>query len=94
MQPALAELGTTRQVFVAAVVGPRLYFLTPAGWQVWSSGSFPVYASGAFAAQTIQVLDGSLDLSGVVGAQIYVGYGTSDSEMLASGRYARVHTAQ
>lgn len=94
VKPALAELGTTRQVFVAAVVGPRFYFLTPAGWQVWSSGSFPVYASGAFAAQTIQVLDGSLDLSGVVGAQIYVGYGVDDAEMLANGRYAMVHRVQ
>lgn len=94
VQPALAELGTTRQVFIAAVVGAQYYFLTPAGWQFWSGGSFPVYSSGALAAETIQVLDGSLDLTGVAGARIYVGYGVDGTEMLASARYALVHTVQ
>jgi len=95
LQPALADLGTTRQTFVAAIVGPQLYFLTPAGWQVSTQGSFPAYASGALlAGQTIQVFDGSLDLSGVAGAQIYVGYGADSSEMLANVRYALVHTVR
>lgn len=94
VQPALAELGATRQLFIAALVGAQYYFRTPAGWQLWSGGSFPVYSSGALAAETIQVLDGSLDLTGVAGARIYVGYGVDGTEMLASARYALVHTVQ
>ncbi len=94
VKPAVAELATTRQVFVAAILGAQLYFRTPAGWTPWSSGNFPAYSSGAFAAQTINVFDGSLDLSGAAGAQIYVGYGADSSETLTSGRFARVHTLQ
>ena len=94
VQPALAELGASRQIFVAALLGSQIYFLTPAGWRLWTGGSFPPYSSGALAAQTIRVFDGSLDLSGVTGAQIYVGYGTDSAEMLANGRYSLVHTVQ
>ena len=94
LQPALAELGSNRKIFIAGVLGSQIYFLTPTGWQPWASGSIPVYASGAIATQTIRVFDGSIDLSGAAGAQIYVGYGTDDAEMLASGRYALVHTLQ
>ncbi len=94
VQPALADLGTTRQVFIAALVGAQYYFRTSAGWQLWSGGGFPAYYSGALAAETIQVLDGSLDLTGVTGAQIYVGYGIDSAEMLANSRYGLVHTVQ
>ena len=94
LRPAGADAGSSRQVFVAATVGAQLYFRTSAGWQLWTSGAFPAYSSGPVAAQAIQVFDGSLDLSGVAGAQIYVGYGTDSSEMLASGRYAMVHAVQ
>lgn len=94
VQPALAELGANRKIYIAGVLGSQFYFLTPTGWQPWTGGSMPAFASGAIATQTIRVFDGSLDLSGVAGAQIYVGYGTDDAEMLASGRYARVHTLE
>jgi hypothetical protein len=94
VQPTLTELGTTRRIFIAGILGSQIYFLTPSGWQAWTSGEFPAYASGAIANRTIRVFDGRLDLSSVAGAQIYVGYGTDDAEMLRSGRYAVVHTLQ
>ena len=102
VQPPADALGTPIQTFVAATVNQLLYFLTPRGWQPWTGGDFPAYATGTFAAettgvvgaQTIQVLDGSMDLSGLVGAQAYVGYGISGSEMLSSMRYTLVYTVQ
>jgi pimeloyl-ACP methyl ester carboxylesterase len=95
VQPALADLGGARQIFVAAKVGPDLYFRTPSGWQAWAGGSFPPYFDGVLtAAQTIRVLDGSLDLSGLAGTQIFAGYGSDSAEMLDNGRYALVHTLQ
>jgi hypothetical protein len=95
VQAASADVGASRQVFVAAILGSQIFFRTAAGWQLWTGGSFPAYSSGALPPQmTIQVLDGSLDVSGVVGAQVYVGYGTDSSEMLASRRYALVYTVQ
>lgn len=95
IQPDQSELGASRRIFVAAILTDgSYYFRTSAGWQLWTSGAFPVYASGALAEQTIRLLDGSLDLSGIVGTQIYVGYGTDDAEMMANSRYALVHTVQ
>lgn len=94
LRPAGADMGSSRQVFVAAIAGTQVYFRTSAGWQPWTGGAFPAYFSGAVNAQTIQVFDGSLDLSGVAGAQIYAGYGMDGAEMLASGRYALVHAVQ
>ena len=77
VQAASADVNRTRQVFVAAILGSQIFFRTTAGWQLWTGGGFPAYSSGALPPQmTIQVLDGSLDVSGVVGAQVYVGSGT------------------
>jgi len=95
IQPVQAELGADRKIYVAAVLTDgSYYFRTSSGWEYYTSGGFPVYASGPLATQTIQLLDGTLDLSGLVGTQIYVGYGTDDAEMLANSRYALVHTVQ
>lgn len=95
VQPAMADLGGARQIFVAARVGTRLYFRTSSGWQAWAGGGFPPYFDGLLAAgQSIRILDGSLDLSAIAGTHIFVGYGVDSSEMLANGRFALVHTVQ
>jgi len=95
IQPAQADLGANRQIFVvAALTNGSIYLLGPSGWQGWTGGSLPVYASGALAAQTVQLFDGTLDLSVLAGTQFYVGYGTDGSEMVASGRFALIHTLQ
>ena len=95
VRAASADVGAARQVFVAAIFGQLVYFRTPSGWQAWTGGGFPAYYSGALPAQaTIQLLDGSLDVSSLVGVQIYAGYGADASEMLASGRYSLVHIVQ
>jgi len=94
VQPTLAELGASRQIFVVAVLGTQVVVLSPTGWQAWSGGSLAAYLSGPMATQTIRIFDGSIDLSAVAGARVYVGYGTNEAEMVASGRYALVHTVQ
>jgi hypothetical protein len=92
LEPPLADLGAPRQVFIAAVLGSRLFFFTREGWRPWSGGAFPAYVSGPLASLAVRVLDGTLDLRSAEGAAVYVGYGTDGDEMLAAGRYALVHT--
>jgi hypothetical protein len=41
----------------------------------------------------ISILSG-LDVTGLVGAEIYIGYGTDDAEMLAAGRYRGIYKVQ
>lgn len=94
LTPDTAVSGQKGNIYVAANLGGSWYFKTPSGWQAWSSGSaLPVYASGTLTAQTVPVLAGDVDLSGMVGAQIYVGYGTSDSDMSGNARFAKVYTS-
>jgi hypothetical protein len=50
-------------------------------------------AQGATDRVVISILSG-LDVTGLVGAEIYIGYGTSDTEMLAAGRYRGVYKMQ
>ena len=52
----------------------------------------PIYADQSLPSELgFAVLDGTLDLSGLVGTQIFVGYGQDAADMLDKGRYARVH---
>ena len=95
LRPVGDDVGATRQVFVAALVGAQWYFRTVAGWQAWSSGGFPVYGIVTLPAElTIPVLDGNLDVSRYVGAQVYVGYGVDATEMLARVRYGLAYTVR
>jgi hypothetical protein len=41
----------------------------------------------------IAILQG-LNVTGLVGTEFYIGYGTSDTEMLTSGRYRGVYKVQ
>lgn len=95
VEPAAADVGGTRQIFVAAQVGTSWYFLTPAGWQLHQGGDYPVYATATLTARMdLPLLDGSLSLSSLVGTRVYVGYGRDAAEMLAAGRYGMVHFVQ
>jgi hypothetical protein len=94
VRPRAEDLGVTRQLFVAALLdGKHWYFRTPSGWQAWADGEMPPFATRQLASDNrMQVLDGTLDLSSLAGTPIYAGYGVDGTEMVASGRYALVHT--
>lgn len=94
VEPDAATTGYPGNLYVAANLSGAWYFKTPAGWRAWTPGTpFPAYREGApLTPQTIGVLAGEIDLSPLVGARIYVGYGTSESDMMANGRIALVHT--
>lgn len=95
LRPAAGDVGQTRQVFVAALVGAQWYVRSPAGWQPWNGGAMPAFSTRVLPANlNLQVLDGSLDLTGLVGTGIYAGYGVDAAEMIAKARYALVHTLQ
>lgn len=94
VRPEAADVGRSRQLFVAALVGgTQWYFRSGSGWVPWNGGAMPAFATRTLAAEnTLQVLDGSLDVSALTGTQVYAGYGIDGPEMLAAGRYALVHT--
>jgi hypothetical protein len=101
------EVASTYNVYVVALVpGERLGSASPV-WYVkprapgsWSPLQFPIAAFLENAAEgaannqvLIEILIGN-DLSSLVGTEFYIGYGLSDQEMLAAGRYRGVYKAQ
>jgi hypothetical protein len=90
ISPAAEDLGRTGNTYIAAFLPVGgWYFLTAAGWRPWSAGDFPVFATGSLANTTVTPLQ-ELDVSGIPGAAVYAGYGSSAEAMLANGTYALV----
>ena len=89
--------GKKGRVYVAALAGSNLFFLTEGGWSPYVGGQLPVYAGGALP-RTVTVRIGSgADFRALAGVQLVVGYGLGDDaeapvEMVRTGRFQIVHT--
>jgi hypothetical protein len=90
---------------VAAIVPAGITWV-PAGiylldanrsWSLYDGGPLREYVGNATLDQTqhyfVSILEGT-NLSGLIGTQILVGYGTDDQEMLAAQRYREIYVVQ
>lgn len=94
-------------VYVAALVpgaalgsATPIFYVKPKTPGNWSPMQFPIAAflegvvqNSADSVVLIEILTDT-DISSLVGTEFYVGYGLSDQEMLAAGRYRGVFKAQ
>ena len=89
-------------IYVAAFLPAGTAGITESTWfvypssRIWAPLSLPIaaYLEGLSdnATDTVQInLLQNLDVTGVAGAEVYIGYGTSSDEMLAAGRYRGVY---
>ena len=94
--PAAADLGQSGSIFIAALTPSEGWvFLTPQGFVPWSGvDAMPAYFTGLLQPLSVSVLDGTLDLRGYRGTDIFVGYGRSADEMLANRRHVKASTLQ
>lgn len=86
-----ADVGQPGKVYLAADTGGGWFVHNGASWVPWSSGTLPVYSAGTLTSRGIEVARNT-DLSALGGTQVYVGYGRSESDMLANGKYGLVYT--
>ena len=101
----LGQFAAGYSIYVAALAPSGVLGLTSAAWFVlpatrsWTLLGSPIAAYLEGLAQTatnsveITVLQG-LDVTGLVGTEIYIGYGTSSDEMLTAGRYRGIYKVQ
>ena len=91
--PDVADVGKPASVWMAASYGGALYLRKGANWTLYSGGALPAALSTPLSAATpVTVVDG-IDLSGLPGLDLYVGYGSNEQDMLNSrGKLAKVHT--
>lgn len=86
-----ADLGKTGNYYAGFSFENSWYFLTPQGWTTYSTGTVPVLATTTLYSGSA-VLFADADLTSYVGAQLYIGYGLTESDMLANAKYSMVYT--
>ncbi|MFC4161743.1 hypothetical protein [Chitinimonas lacunae] len=92
------DRGRSGALFVAALAGQSLYFLTPAGWQAYCTDCDLAYQrQGALDRHVLTPLPTPLDLRSLAPLQLLVGYGVgatameSFSQMVQRGSYRTIY---
>lgn len=105
LSPGLGQFASGYNIYVVALVPGAALGLSTASWFVlpathaWAALSSPIpaymegLAQNATNSVSITILQG-LDMTGLVDTEFYIGYGTSDTEMLNAGRYRGVYKVQ
>lgn len=86
-----ADVGQIGHIYVGFTLNQQWIFNNGSGWVLYTGGSAPIYAAGPLANRTIEVVRNA-DLSSLVGGQVYVGYGLTESDMLTNGKFGMVYT--
>lgn len=89
---AAADRGLTRNFYTAANVGGLWFFYSGGNWVPWTGGAMPATSTGPLPGLMPLPVVSGLNLSAAPGASIYVGYGSSETEMLSAGRYKLAYT--
>lgn len=85
-----ADAGRSGNVYLVANLNGGWYAHDGTSWVPWLGGSIPVYSTGPLTSRGIEVVR-NLDSSSVVGTELFLGYGLSETDMLANGKYGRVY---
>jgi hypothetical protein len=87
-----ADLGKSGNLYIASCLADQTcYFLDCLGWVIFEGGEFPSCHTTSLASQDFDLLR-NIDMSHLLGAQLYLGYGLNQDDMLSNGKYAMVYT--
>lgn len=86
-----ADLGKNGNYYLGVNFQQMWFFNDGAHWVPYLSGAVPVYANAALVDRSIEVVR-NLDVTSLIGADIYVAYGLNDTDMAANNKYAKVYT--
>ena len=86
-----ADVGRNGNIYLGFKFNQTWYLNNGTGWVRFDGGALPIYAAAALANRSIEVVRNQ-NLSSLVGGQLYVGYGLTESDMLANAKYGMVYT--
>ncbi len=86
-----ADVGRIGNYYAGFNFQNKWYFMTPQGWAAYSTGTVPVLARTTLNTG-MAVLLANTNMTSYVGAQLYIGYGLTESDMVSNGKYALVYT--
>lgn len=88
---AATDVGKQGAIYVLALAGTNWYAYNGFTWMLWTGGTVPESFAGNLApTYSVTPLSG-VDLRGLTGIPIFVGYGTSLTEMINNARYKEVY---
>lgn len=102
---SLGQFAAGYNIYVVALVPSGALGLPSATWfmypatRAWAALGSPIaafkegLAQNATHSEIIPILQG-MDVTALLGTEFYIGYGTSDTEMLSAGRYRGVYKVQ
>lgn len=92
LQVAPEDAGKAGMVYVIASLPGMTFFRQADGaWVYWVGGDFPANFQGTLGTHEVNVIEDA-DLSQLPGVGFYVGYGTSQADMLDNGKYSKLST--
>ena len=91
LRVADADVGRNGNTYLAFYFNQRWYFHNGAGWVPFSGLPAPIHTSAPLVDQTIEIVR-NVDMSPLVGGQLVVGYGLSENDMVANGKFRMVYT--
>ncbi len=86
-----ADAGRNGNIYLAFYFQQTWFLNTGAGWVRFNGGAMPIYAAGPLTSRSIEVVRNA-DMSSAVGGQLFLGYGLTESDMQANGKYSMVYT--
>lgn len=93
VQVATADAGKAGYIYVGRLMNNHWSLNSGGGWVAYNGGAVPIYTSGMLSSRQMQVFNNE-NVQNQVGAQIYVGYGLNEADMLFNNKYKLVHTIQ
>lgn len=92
--PDSSEVGKATNIYLFAVYNGVVFTRGSAAsnWRVYTGGAYQVASTltAAAASNTISVVD--FDISSLVGLDVYLGYGSSDADVLKPGHLFKIYT--
>lgn len=86
-----ADIGKNGNIYLAFLYQQQAFFNNGQQWLAYTGGSVPSHSSGALSSRSINIIN-NVDMSNLVGGEVYIGYGLTESDMLGNGKFAKVYT--
>jgi hypothetical protein len=87
-----ADVGTSGKYYVGFRHNNVWSFHNGLGWVSYTGGARPAYITRTSMISGSAVIVRNEDLTNRIGGQVYIGYGTSETDMAVNGKYAMVYT--
>jgi serine protease len=92
IQPRPEDLNKTNYLYAGARIGSQWYFYSGGSWLAWTGGRFPSLGTVETSGPMVFSIARDLNVSGIIGTEVYVGYGQSQADMVDKQKYGLIYT--